>query len=173
MFSIKHPTSIGRPSKFLMFCRSEGEAAPSSAARCSFLCYTAAVRYRGLQTQQATDREGLGQKKPRNPEKKHGKLAEIYRNSTKMLGTWWSNSAVLSVWRSESKWPLDGTRKPNGSEWDDTSSYSHPTIQLSECPGSFFGTNHPRRYFIFVRMSWPSEGTKKKINRNTVNTCQY
>jgi hypothetical protein len=84
MFSIKHPTSTGRPSKSLMFCRSEGEAAPPSAARCSFLCYTAAVRYRGLQTQQATDREGLGQRKPKESPKNHGKLAEIYRNSTKI-----------------------------------------------------------------------------------------
>ena len=164
MFSIKHPTSTGRPSKSLMFCRSEGEAAPPSAARCSFLCYTAAVRYRGLQTQQATDREGLGQRKPKESPKKSWKVG---RNLQKFHEN--SNSAVLSFWISESKWPLDGTIYQM-----DPSGMKHPAIAIPPSsyqngPGSFFGTNHPRSNSIFVRMSWPSEGTQKN-NRNAVNT---
>lgn len=148
MFSIKHPTSTGRPSKSLMFCRSEGEAAPPSAARCSFLCYTAAVRYRGLQTQQATDREGLGQRKPKESPKKSWKVG---RNLQKFHEN--SNSAVLSFWISESKWPLDGTIYQM-----DPSGMKHPAIAIPPSsyqngPGSFFGTNHPRSNSIFVRMS--------------------
>ena len=114
MFSIKHPTSIGRPSKFLMFCRSEGEAAPPSAARCSFLCYTAAVRYRGLQTQQATDREGLGQKKTKESQKKTWKvgrnLQKFHENAGNMMVKF-SCSICLEIriqvatgWHKKTKW---------------------------------------------------------------------